>query len=69
MHAFFAATGPSIKDREDPRIPAFRNLEIHNLVMAMLGVSPTVNDVSPLKCLLLQLMKDSSREPLVSGKT
>lgn len=47
MHAFFLATGPSVRPRKEPRMPAFRNVEVHNLAMAMLGVDAAKNDGTP----------------------
>lgn len=47
MHALFLALGPSVLPRSHPKMPAFRNVEVHNLAMKMLGVQPVQNDGTP----------------------
>lgn len=44
MHAFFLARGPSIRSTSAKDIAPFRNVEIFNLVMHMLGVKEARND-------------------------
>lgn len=49
MGAFFLALGPSIRTSIEGKLASFANLEIHNLVMDMLGIPykhRTPNNVS-----------------------